>query len=74
MVGVELVSDRKTKAYLPADRVNQLLEECKNLGLLIGKGGPYGQTLRIKPPMIIQKEDVEFTLDCLDKVLPNIRP
>lgn len=74
MTGVELVSNRETKTPLAADKVNQLLEECKDLGLLIGKGGPYGSTLRIKPPMIIDEEDCKFTIDCLDKVLPNIKP
>ena len=75
MTGVELVSNRETKAHLAAVKVNQLLEECKNLGLLIGKGGAKnGSVLRIKPPMCISKDDVEFTLDCLDKVLPNIKP
>jgi len=74
MVGVEMVANRETKEPLAASKMNQLLEECKDLGLLIGKGGPQGSVLRIKPPMIINKDDVEFTIDCLDKVLKNIKP
>ena len=75
MIGVELVADRRTKAHLAADRVNQLVEGCKELGVLIGKGGPVnGSVLRIKPPMIINEDDVALTLDALDKVLPSIKP
>lgn len=75
MIGVEMVSNRDTKAHLSADRMNQIIEDCKNRGLLIGKGGPYnGSVMRIKPPMCINKDDVEFCLDCLDKVLSNIKP
>lgn len=75
MIGVELVADRQTKAPLAADKVNRLIEDCKELGVLIGKGGPVnGSVLRIKPPMIINEADVQFTLDCLDKSLPNIKP
>jgi len=36
------------------------------MGLLIGKGGLWGHCLRIKPPMCITKEDVDFCLEVLD--------
>ncbi|MGH9422292.1 MAG: aspartate aminotransferase family protein, partial [Thermoanaerobaculia bacterium] len=50
MLGVELVKDRKTK--VPAkEECAAVFEKCKDLGLLIGKGGLWGNTLRIKPPM-----------------------
>ena len=46
-----------------------VLEQCKKRGLLLGKGGLYGNVLRIKPPMCITKPDVDFLVDCLDEVL-----
>jgi alanine-glyoxylate transaminase/(R)-3-amino-2-methylpropionate-pyruvate transaminase len=72
MLGVELVRDRKTKE--PANtECAKLLEMCKDRGLIIGKGGLYGNTLRIKPPMCITKADADFMVDCLDEVMEAIR-
>jgi len=31
-----------------------------------------GNTLRIKPPMCITKDDADFLVDCLDEVLSEI--
>ncbi len=68
MMGVELVRDRKTKEPASTE-ASDVLELCKERGLLIGKGGLYGNTLRIKPPMCLTKDDADFMVDCLDEVL-----
>jgi alanine-glyoxylate transaminase / (R)-3-amino-2-methylpropionate-pyruvate transaminase len=68
MLGVELVEDRQTKAPATAAAA-QVLELAKERGLLLGKGGLFGNTLRIKPPMCITKDDADFLVDCLDEVL-----
>ena len=68
MIGVELVKDRKTKE--PAkDKCDQVLERAKELGLLIGKSGFYGNVLRIKPPMCFNPENVDFLIEVLDIAL-----
>jgi alanine-glyoxylate transaminase / (R)-3-amino-2-methylpropionate-pyruvate transaminase len=68
MLGIELVTDRETKA--PAKEATALiLEECREHGVLIGKGGLYGNALRIKPPMCITAEDADFAIDVLDAAL-----
>ncbi len=72
LIGVELVRDRKTKE--PANtETAELLELTKQRGLLLGKGGLYGNTLRIKPPMCMSKDDADFLLACLDETLPELR-
>jgi 4-aminobutyrate aminotransferase-like enzyme len=39
-----------------------LLEACRDEGILVGRGGLYGNVIRISPPMNIGKSDVdEFT-------------
>ncbi|MDA0989368.1 MAG: aminotransferase class III-fold pyridoxal phosphate-dependent enzyme [Verrucomicrobia bacterium] len=68
MIGAELVKDRQTKAPASA-ACAQVFEHCKDLGLLIGKGGLYGNTLRIKPPMCISEADADFMIDVLDVAL-----
>jgi alanine-glyoxylate transaminase/(R)-3-amino-2-methylpropionate-pyruvate transaminase len=68
MLGVELVEDRGTKKPATA-RTLDVLDAARSYGLLIGKGGIDGNVLRIKPPMCINAEDVDFALDVLDRVL-----
>ncbi|HTV76234.1 MAG TPA: aminotransferase class III-fold pyridoxal phosphate-dependent enzyme, partial [Candidatus Baltobacteraceae bacterium] len=65
MIGIELVKDRTTKAPASADCV-QVLENARDRGLLIGKGGLWGQTIRFAPPMCITQADVDFVLAVLD--------
>jgi len=66
MLGVELVEDRKTKQPLAAAKMGQFMERTKDLGLLIGKGGLFGNVLRIKPPMCLTRPDVDFMCQVLD--------
>lgn len=71
MLGVELVKDRTTKE--PArDECAAVFERCKELGLLIGKGGLWGNTLRIKPPMCITRADADFMLEVIDEALASV--
>jgi len=66
MLGVELVADRATRAPATVETL-QVLEEARSMGILLGKGGLAGNVLRIKPPMCITAEDVDFALDVLDR-------
>ncbi len=72
MQGVELVKDRKTKEPAP-DAVNMLFEETKARGLLIGKGGAYGNVVRISPPMTATKEQVDEALEILDHAFARVQ-
>ena len=66
MLGIELVKDRKTKEPAKAECA-QILEICRDLGLLLGKGGLHGQTIRFSPPMCIHQQDADFLLNVLDE-------
>lgn len=68
MQGVELVTDRKTKEPAPL-HVAYLFEQTRERGLLIGKGGMYGNVLRIAPPLIATKDHVDEALEILDHAL-----
>jgi alanine-glyoxylate transaminase/(R)-3-amino-2-methylpropionate-pyruvate transaminase len=71
MLGVELVKDRNTKEPASTEAAD-VLERTKNRGLLIGKGGLFGNVLRIKPPMCINLNDADFIVDTLEKVFSEI--
>jgi alanine-glyoxylate transaminase/(R)-3-amino-2-methylpropionate-pyruvate transaminase len=65
MQGTELVKDRQSKEPAPSE-ANLLLEETRKRGMLVGKGGLYGNVLRIAPPLIATKEHVDEALEILD--------
>ena len=68
MQGVELVKDRKTKEPAP-EAAAAVLESAKDHGLIVGKGGLYGNVLRISPPLTVTTEDADQAADVLDKAL-----
>ncbi len=68
MLGIEFVKDRATKE--PAkEACAQVVENARELGLLLGKGGLWGQTIRFAPPMNITKADADFLLAVLDEAV-----
>ena len=71
MLGIELVKDRAGKA--PAkEECMRVFERCRELGLLIGKGGLHGNVLRIKPPMCLTAADADFMLEVLDAAFRGV--
>jgi len=72
MQGLELVKDRKTKEPA-ADALAQLMDRCKENGLLIGKGGLYGNVVRLSPPLNISKTDVDEAIGILDNSFSELK-
>lgn len=67
MQAIELVVDETKFDRTPNTQAgDQLLEETKKRGLLIGRGGLYGNAIRISPPMNINKNEIESALEILD--------
>ena len=71
MIGVELVSDRAKKTIAP-DLATKMLEEMRKRKVLIGKGGRYGNVLRIQPPFIFTADDVREFLDAFKESMAAI--
>jgi 4-aminobutyrate aminotransferase len=68
MIGVELVTDGESKAPSP-EAAGKVMESCKERGLLVGKGGLYGNVLRISPPLSISEDDAERAVETLEVAL-----
>jgi alanine-glyoxylate transaminase / (R)-3-amino-2-methylpropionate-pyruvate transaminase len=71
MLGIELVKDRATKEPAKAECA-QVMESCKEMGLLLGKGGLWGQTVRFSPPMCVHEQDADFLLEVLDQAFTSL--
>jgi len=71
MQALELVEDRDTKQPSPAG-TNAVLEECRKAGLLVGKGGLYGNVIRMSPPLNITKGDVDEAYRMLDQAFTAV--
>jgi alanine-glyoxylate transaminase/(R)-3-amino-2-methylpropionate-pyruvate transaminase len=71
MIGVELVKDRQTKEPAKAECA-RVIELAREMGLLIGKGGLWGQTIRIKPPFCLSLADANFLLEVLDAAFTKL--
>ncbi|MSU71513.1 MAG: aminotransferase class III-fold pyridoxal phosphate-dependent enzyme [Opitutus sp.] len=71
MLGIEFVKDRTTKQP-GKEECAQAVENARELGLLLGKGGLWGQTIRFAPPMCINQADADFILAVLDEAIGAI--
>uniref|UniRef100_A0A2N9HKY8 alanine--glyoxylate transaminase n=1 Tax=Fagus sylvatica TaxID=28930 RepID=A0A2N9HKY8_FAGSY len=71
MQGVELVTDRQEKTPAKAE-ILHVMDKMKELGVLIGKGGYYGNVFRITPPLCFTKKDADFLVDAMDYTLSKM--
>ncbi|HEY6350665.1 MAG TPA: aspartate aminotransferase family protein [Candidatus Angelobacter sp.] len=73
MQALEFVKDRNSKEPAPQE-TNQFMEECRKRGLLIGKGGLFGNVIRTSPPLNISKADVDEAIRIMDEALVAMSP
>jgi 4-aminobutyrate aminotransferase-like enzyme len=72
LMGFELVKNRETKEYATAEAV-ALMEKCREKGLLIGKGGLFGNVIRIAPPLSITQANCDRVLKIIDESLTEMK-
>jgi len=65
MQGIELVKDRQTKEPAP-DLVLRVFEETKRQGVLIGKGGLYGNVIRTGVMLNSTTDSIDKVIEALD--------
>ncbi|MND86454.1 2,2-dialkylglycine decarboxylase [compost metagenome] len=70
-VGVELVRDHVTRE--PAARETwQLVNELKREGILVSRTGPYGNVLKMRPPLVFDRHNAEELLAATGRALERI--
>jgi 4-aminobutyrate aminotransferase len=68
--GMEIVKEKKEPA---PDFVAEIFESTKEQGLLIGKGGLYGNVIRITPPLTIGKGDIDQAVQIMDRAFEKVQ-
>ena len=71
-MGLEFVKDKKTKEPAP-ELIKPLMVDCANHGLLIGSVGMFGNVIRVAPPLVITKMEVDESLAIMEGCLGRLR-
>jgi len=72
MIGLELVTDKRTKATFPVSIQNQLQQEARRRGLLIRIA--RNCRFMIAPPLIITTQEMDRVLDILLSLITKLKP
>ncbi len=72
MQAIELVRDRETKEPAP-EAVLKVFEETRRQGVLIGKGGLYGNVIRTGMMLNTTNDSVDELIEALDKGLESLK-
>jgi 4-aminobutyrate aminotransferase len=71
MVGLELVTDEKrTPATAEAEGVR---DHCLANGVLVGVGGVYGNVVRVQPPLVITRQQIDRAVDAVAHALGQVQ-
>jgi taurine-pyruvate aminotransferase len=74
--GLELVSDKATKLPLPEAKVQQVIKNCFEQGVIIGSTNRslegFNNTLTLSPALICTKSDIDTIIATMDVALSKI--
>ena len=73
MQAIELVTDETAGNRTPAPDLTQaLLDAARTRGLLVGRGGTYGNVIRISPPLNVSAAEVDEALTILEQAMAAV--
>ena len=67
-IGVDLVSDPETRAPATA-KAAQMINALRDHGVLTSTIGRHGNILKLRPPMCLSRDDADYFLERLERVL-----
>ncbi len=65
MVGIEMVGDAESKRP-NVEATARVMEGCRERGLLVGKGGLYGNVIRMAPPLVITEDETARAIETIE--------
>lgn len=73
-LGVELVTDRATKATLPreSDHLHWLTDEMRAAGLILRNDDRGDPTTQLCPPLVITREEIDRVVSILDRCFTEL--
>jgi taurine-pyruvate aminotransferase len=72
LIGVELVKDRATKEQLDPAQLAQIVDFCRDRGVIVGRAGGgrrFGTTVTLCPPLVITRAECDRVVETLDRAL-----
>ena len=70
-LGLELVRDRETLEPATGEAA-ALVERMRARGVLLSTDGPHSNVLKIKPPLVLDRGDIDMALRLLDEELAGL--
>ena len=67
-IGLDLVTAKETREP-GTDLADYIKNRMREHRILMGSEGPYDNILKIRPPMTIENDDIDYILEVMDKVL-----
>ena len=67
-IGIELMREEEPAG----DVVANVIEYAKQRGVMLSSDGPDNNVFKIKPPMVVQREDIDMFLDVFDQALTHL--
>lgn len=72
MIGIELVKD---EALTPATAEAEAIKAaCYDAGVLVGVGGVYGNVIRLQPPLVITRQQIDHAIDTIVAAIQKVAP
>ncbi len=71
MLGLELVKDKASKEAAP-DEAKKVRDFCRESGVLVGRGGPLANVIRLQPPLTMTAEQADRAATVLEKALTEV--
>ena len=72
MVALEIVDHNGDGAIPDSHKAGEVLEACKDNGILVGKAGVFGNVIRIAPMMTVTEEEIDSGISKILKAIQSI--
>ncbi|WP_031335082.1 MULTISPECIES: aminotransferase [Virgibacillus] len=76
LLGLEMVTDQKSKVPLEDSKMAEIVSKCKKKGLIIGRNGDtvpgQNNVIIIAPPLSSTEEDLDFLVETVESVICSV--